>query len=153
MASLGINSKLYYNSATFGTPTWVELSNVRELNADSSWDEGDASTRASPVKMFEPTQLNLELSGQMQADGSVNYLLMQTKYYARTLVDVMCLDGASDDTGSEGYRFEGKIFGWTEDQGPGVVNYRAFTIKPCASANPPKSVVVTAGAPVYTSIT
>ena len=152
MATLGINSKLFYNSGNFATPTWLPLNNVRELTVTSTWDEGDASTRASPVKMAEPTQLNLEIGGQMQADASVGYLLLQTDYFTRALVDVMALDGGSTTNTVEGVRFEAKVFSWTEDQGPGNVNYRQFSVKPCASANPPKSVIVSSGAPVFTSI-
>jgi hypothetical protein len=32
------------------------------------------------------------------------------------------------------------------------VNFRDFMLKPCVSANPPKSVIVSTGAPVFTSI-
>jgi hypothetical protein len=129
--TLGINSKLYYNSGTFGSPTWVEMSNVSDCKVDSNWDDADGSTRASPVKMSEPTQLNLGVGGKMLPDQSVGYLLMQTRYYARTLIDIMALDGGSATNTAEGVRFEAKITTWAEDQGLGNVNFRDFMLKPC----------------------
>lgn len=152
MATLGINSKLFYNTATFGTPTWVEITIVRDLNVESAWNMGDASTRVSPVIQEEPTQLKLGISCKILSDGSVIYLLLSTRHYARTMIDIMCLDGSSATNGVEGVRYEAKIGSWTQDQGAGNVNYRDVTFAPCASANPPKSVAVSAGAPVFTTI-
>ena len=45
---LGINGKLYQNTGAYGSPTWVEITNVRDLTLNMDAAEADATTPGSP---------------------------------------------------------------------------------------------------------
>lgn len=152
---LGINDKLYRNTGNFGTPTWVELDGVSDVKVNSSWDTADGSTRRGRVKMMEATQQNLTLDAKLLVDGGTDYVALAAAYWARSTIDVMCLDGGNTTNGSEGVRFESLITKFDEDQGLGSINFRDVTFTPrvpSVSTNVPKSVLVTAGNAVFTTI-
>ena len=41
----GIKCKLYYNTGTFGSPTWTEISSVEGVVPNAEWDSGDVMLR------------------------------------------------------------------------------------------------------------
>ena len=150
---LGIDGVFYRNTATFGTPTWDAVPGISDCVVNSDWDSGDGSTRVSPVKMSEPTQLDLNVSFKHIADGGADYLALAAAFYGRDDIDVMVLDGASTVNGVEGVRFVGKLHKWTQSQGLGDVLFRDSVIKPSIQAtNKPQTVAVASGAPVFTTI-
>lgn len=155
-AGLGIDCAFYYNTGTFGSPTWVELTNVSDITVGGSWESGDGSTRASRVKKEGRTQLPLQISGRMLADKSTGYVAFRTAYYAAGstgVIDVMCLDSPSDSNGADGFRFEAEVHDWSRVEGLGDVVFRDFTLKPTIfGSNAIQSVVVSSGAPVFTTL-
>lgn len=154
--SLGITCVLYYNTGTFGSPTWVAVTNVSDVTVSGSWNSGDGSTRASRVMKEGRTQLPLQISGKMRADKSTPYVAFRTAYLASgtsAIIDIMALDGPNDTNGSDGVRFEGEVHDWSRSEGLGDVVFRDFTVKPTIfSSNAVQSVVVASGAPVFTTI-
>ncbi len=154
--TVGIDCSLYYNTATFGTPTWVELTNVSNVKIDAAWQSGNGSTRATRVIKEGRTQLPLQITGSMLADKSTGYVAMRTFYYASgtaAVMDVMCLDGSSSTNDSDGVRFEAEVHDFSRDEGDGNVVYRNFTLKPTVfGTNVIQSVLVTTGAPVFSTL-
>ena len=65
----------------------------------------------------------------------------------------MILNGSNTTNGSRGWRYEGQVTSGTEDQGTQAVIMPDLEIKPTVTNNVPASVVVSAGAPVFTSLT
>lgn len=149
---IGIGCKLYYNSGTFGSPTWVLLTGIESCKIGVNWNTAEGVTRASPVVAEEPTTLKLPVTGKILVDHSADYLVLAAAAFAKTLLDIMALDGGSTTNGSEGIRYEGKINQWEEDQGPNNILYRDFAISPCLTSNARQTVTVTSGAPVFSSI-
>jgi len=155
-AGIAIDCALYYNTGTFGSPTWVEITSVQNVQVGASWEAGDGSTRATRVKKEGRTQLPLQLSFNILADGGTPYVALRTAWLAAgttALVDFMCLNGASDVNGSDGVRFEGEIHDFSRNEDIGGVVYRDVVTKPSVfSTNAVQSVLVTSGAPVFTTI-
>lgn len=155
-AGLGIDCALYYNTGTFGSPTWVELTNVSDVSVGGSWQSGDGSTRATRVVKEGRTRLPLQVSGKMLADKSTGYVAMRTAYLAAgtsAIIDVMCLDAPNDSNGADGVRFEAEVHDFSRDESLDNVVYRDFVLKPTIfGTNAIQSVVVTTGAPVFTTI-
>lgn len=153
---LGIDCVLYYNSGTFGSPTWVELSNVLDVQVGGAWNSGDGSSRATRVIKEGRTRLPLQISGRMLADKSTGYVAMRTAYYASgtsAIIDVMVLDGPSDSNGADGFRFEAEVHDFSRDEGADNVVYRDFVLKPSIfGSNAVQSVVVASGSPVFTTL-
>ena len=150
----GYTAKLYRNSATYGTPTWVEIDNVRDVNFPHAYEKLEATTRASGgVKEYEPGELELSFSFKIRSDeADTDFTSLETAYLARSLIDLMILDGDKATNGSRGYRYEAKVFSMGEDQAIGNILFRDVEVGPCISANAKATVVVASGAPVFTTI-
>lgn len=149
----GIDCKFYRNSGTYGSPTWTEVNDILDLDADPTWGEGDASSRGSPVVMTEPTMLGMTITGKIRVSlADADFVALDDAHIARTALDLMVLNGNSTTNGVRGWRMDFKIFGWKETQAANGVLYRDFTMKPCLSDNPPKRAVVASGSPVFTTI-
>jgi hypothetical protein len=150
---LGIDCKAYLNTGVYATPVWEEVDCISDWSLTPGWAEGDASSRASPVQLTAKTQMTLEIGGKIQAslDG-VSYLALNQAALSRTPLDMMILNGPKTQTGVTGFRADWHVFGGGQDQGLGAVLYDSVTLKPAASANIPKYVTVTAGAPVFSAL-
>lgn len=156
MPRLGILSKFYVNLGTWDVPVFTELPLISDCNVNGNWDEGDASARLSRVKSSEPTQLTLEITGKLRVKGAISnaaFLAMQAGYYNDTPVDVLVLNGPITEVGADGYRFEAKVFNWSEDQSLGAVLYKDFSIKPCIPTEethvPTLARIIVSGTPTY----
>jgi len=147
---IGILSHLYANSGTYGSPSWLDIDLVSDLAVNPTYNEGESTARRTLVQTFEPTTLALELPGKIRVDRTDEaFLLLEQAFHNRLVLDLMALNGASDQNLSSGYRFDGRIFGFSEDQAMGNVLFKEFTIKPCASTNLPKFVAVVGGTPTF----
>ncbi len=66
---LGIDAKLYYNTGTYETPTWVELTNVRDVTLSLERSEADVTTRANAGwRATAPTLKEATIEFEMQWD-------------------------------------------------------------------------------------
>lgn len=147
---IGILSVLYVNDGTYAAPTWIEIDLVSDLAVNPTWNEGESTARRTAVQTFEETTLALELPGKIRVDRSdAGFLVFEQAFHNRGVLDIMALNGAKDQNLSSGYRFDGKLFGFSEDQAMGNVLFKDFTIKPCASVNIPKFVAVVGGVPTF----
>lgn len=150
---LGVFSKFYVNTGTYGSPTWLEVDLISNLTINAAFDKGESSARRARVKTNEPTMLDLNLTGQVRVDNTDNgYNEIRDAFLAADTVDVLVLNGANTRNGSLGFRFDAKVFSLGEDQSLGSVLFNDIEIGPCASDNDPKSVEVTAGVPVFSDI-
>ena len=128
---LGVKSKLYVNTGTYDAPTWAEVNLISDLNVNGSWEEDDSSTRAARVKTAEQTLISLELTGKIRKEIlNTPFLIMRAAFNNASTLDFLILDGSISITGSEGYRFVGSIFNWSEDQSLGKVIFKDFSVKP-----------------------
>jgi len=157
MPRLGVLSKFYVNSGTETTPIWEELPVISDCNVGGDWDEGEASARLSRAKASEPTMMGVEVTGKVRVKGSEAYLayqLMREAWYKDKILSVLVLNGAFNEEGAEGFRFQAKVFGWSEDQSLGVVLYKDFSVKPCIPdfpVNAPKVAKVSLGVLTYSA--
>jgi hypothetical protein len=158
MPRLGILSVFYVNIQTVTNPIWQAIPLVSDMTVNGDWDEGDASARQSRVKVFEPTQMDVGLSGKLRVKDGRNfqgYINLYQAWYTDNFVDVLVLNGPNNEDNAEGFRFQAKVFAWSEDQSLGTVLFKDFTIKPCIPdlpANYPKVARVVNGVLTYRDI-
>lgn len=153
----GFKGKLYFNSGSYGSPTWNEVANVREVKLGAEMGEQEATTRAAGgIELAEPILHKLSVTGKIRNDTSdaTGFVALRTAYLTRAILDIMVLDGPRTTNDSYGFRFDAKCFAMGEDQAIENILYAEFTLKPCISTagNAACSVVVSAGAPVFTSL-
>lgn len=154
MTKLGIISELRLNAGSYETPDWdTEADLIGDCAVNGNWNEGESTVRRTPVATAEPTTLALEITGSIRVDPTdPAYQMVRDAFLTKGVLDILALDGAIDDNTTEGYRFDGKVFDWSEDQGRGNVLFRTFNIKPCASDNIPQYVQVIGGVLAFTPI-
>jgi hypothetical protein len=131
---LGLKSKLYYNSASYGSPTWVEVSIIADGTLNFAWDEGNADDRSDPAHRMVKTQFALEFTGNMKKKPTnTAYEYLMDLALSRGVGDFLVLDAAKEVVGARGFRFDGQLFTANEDQSMGNVIYNALSIKPTDS--------------------
>jgi hypothetical protein len=154
MPKINIHCKVYLNIATKSAPSWSHVSLISDAMLNIDWDEGDASTRQSLIDLSEPTSGKIEVSGKIRVDrGDSNYAAIANAFASKGALDLLVLDGAHDEDGSEGVRGEFKVFSFKRDEARKGVTFRDFSFKPCVpvqDSTPPQVAVVSGGAPVLT---
>ena len=151
----GFDGTVYFNSGTYGAPTWNLVSAIRDASVDATMSEVDASTRqGGGLTQSEPIMLSLGLTGKIRTDeaDTTGYLAMESAFLGRTSLDILILDNPNTLSGARGYRFDAKCFKLGEDQALDNLLFREFELKPCVSLNAVKKAVVTAGSPVFTTL-
>jgi len=153
MSTKGYQCATYVRtSGSHGTPTWTEVLLINDMAVDDPKEKLEADSRsANGMRKYEPGRTDLTVTGQIRKDASdTAYAAIASAFAGRTELDVMILDGKKDANGSIGYRLGMKVFKFSEDQAAGKVLYKDFEMAPCPSDNPWQTVLVTAGAPVFT---
>jgi hypothetical protein len=142
-----ILAKVYRNSASGGTkyasPTWTAIDMVRDASIAKPWDLVEASVRASRVKMYHPTQMDIPVSLTVRCDNAdTGYLALAGAADEGTTLDILIVDGAVTVEGSRGARAHFHVSDTGQDQSIGAVLYKTFELKPGFGADDN-------GAPVY----
>lgn len=153
---LGINSAFYYRSAgNFSAPTWTEITAMRDVARNDSWDTVEAPDRSSTVKSMAKTLRDIGVTASMKKklnDSTVNAVITAMESDTSN-IDIMVLDGSNATNGARGVRYEAIVTQANEDQGIQNALYLDLAFAPDAfSDNRYQSVMVTAGSPVFTNI-
>ncbi len=153
----GFKGKIYFNGATYGSPTWNEVAQVRDVKVGAEMGEQDATTRVGGgIEQAEPVLAKLSVGGLIRNDSTdtTGFLALRTAFLSRAILDIMYLDGSKSVDGSFGYRYDAKCFTFGEDQAIDKLVYNEFMLKPCISiaGNAAYSVVVSSSAPVFTTL-
>jgi len=119
MASvLGLDGKLYYNTASFGTPTWTEITNVKDLDLPMEKSEADVTTRNNGgFRAVRGALKSATLSFGMVYDPTDTiWEAIRDAFMNNTTVEFAVADGAIATVGTEYFRAETEImkFGRSE---------------------------------------
>lgn len=138
----GIDCKVYYNSGTYGSPTWVEWSCVRDTTFALTLEEVDATCRGgNGFRQSAISLKSIEVSGNAVKDkDDASFVAIETAARSETVLDVLVLDGVRTSADSDGWRMDVQIYGWTENQPYEDIVTIDFTMKPARSANSPTAV-------------
>lgn len=149
-----IGAGAYRNTGTYGSPTWTEMTLVRDAVNNMPWDFGDASVRATRAKLYGKTQVDLAAQLTMRADDAdTAYVAMFAAAMSPTsVVDLLILDGDIATEGAMGCRAE-FLVSFQQNQSIGEIVYTVFDLKPTYTSNGvPKSVIMgAASSPSFTS--
>lgn len=112
---VGLDGILYYDTATYASPTWAILPNVKDLQIPGDVGSAEGSSRAARWKSFERTLRELGLSfGYIKKVGDTLYALLQTNFFTDVNMDVAIADGPIATTGTKYIRIQLGIFKWEQ---------------------------------------
>ncbi len=135
---IGNSARIYRNTGTFASPTWVEW-DVIDATIAISHNSVDATSRGSGgVKMSAPTLMSIEVSGTVFKDKqSAVFLDMETANAAKATVGVAVMDGSISDSSSDGWQMDAFFDSWSEGQPIDGLNVIDWTLIPARSADKP----------------
>ncbi|MBN9521082.1 hypothetical protein J0H58_21615 [bacterium] len=130
-AKTGIDGVVLRNTGTYGSPTLVEITLVRDVNFGLPWDFGDASSRATPIKLYEAVQGDLAISVVVRADDvdAGFQALFDAAMQKGAKLDLLVLDGPVTEEGAAGVRAHFKPSLTGQAQAIGDVQYCTFDLK------------------------
>lgn len=152
--SLGRNAKFYLNTGSDVSPTWGEVPQFSDLTRGAAWDTTEANSRESAGKMSVKTLVDLSVNGKLKfvRGDSAIATIMDALFSPDAIIDIMVLNGPSNQAGNYGSRFQCQVTDGGEDQGLGNAIYEDLKFMPTPSTLPPYSVKVVGSAPVMTAI-
>lgn len=105
-AYTGHDLKLYYNSATHASPTWVEISQTEDVDVDQlEWDSAELARRASRIMLELPTLLRVGITFKLwHKIAATVYDVLRAAFFARTVMEFYVANGAAATAGTEGLR-------------------------------------------------
>lgn len=121
----GGDCKLYYNSASYASPTLVEVTKAVDVDFTIDKGYGDASSRSSGWKKNVATLKDLTINfGYRYRQGATDTVFdaLRAAGLADTPIELFVLDGVSSAAGNEGIRaYVDLAFGRTEALEDGVL--------------------------------
>ncbi len=133
----GVECRIYLNTGSYGTPTWAEFVCLKDTTISLDFGEVDATCRGGGgYKQSAVTLTSLEVSGSaIKEKADTTFVAMESAAVGKTVVDLLVMDGVRTSADSDGWRFDGQIFSWTENQPLEDIVTVDFTIKPARSVN------------------
>ena len=138
---LGKDAKLYFCAAgTGGTPTWTELTNVKNVTVNLQKGEADVTTRGNngwraTIGTLKDASVEWEMVWDTEDAG---FTAIQEAYFDGTPVEVAVMDGVITESGSEGLRATMDVISFTRSEPLEEAITVSVTLKPTYSANPPE---------------
>jgi hypothetical protein len=159
---LGVDAKLYFSTAWdsdaetgYDAPTFQEQPRISDLTSDNDWNSAPAGDRGQGMDVTVKTTAKVAITGKIRVDDNdPGYNALCDAYLNRDeSMDVMVLNGPSDSNGARGFRGLFACHKLAEPQTMGDALYRDFSLMPLPvdAATPFQSVLVTDGAPVFTT--
>jgi TP901-1 family phage major tail protein len=141
---LGLDAKLYRNTATYATPTWDEITNVRDVTLNLEAGEADVSTRGTggwraTVATLKDASIEFEM---VWDSADADFAAIRDAFLNRTAIDMAVMDGDITATGSQGLRAECAVTNFSRNEPLEEAVTVSVTIKPTFSVNPPVWMVV-----------
>jgi hypothetical protein len=136
----GFDAKLYYCAAGIGgTPTWTELSGVKNVTLNLQGKEVDVTTRANGG--FTATDIALmdaSIEFELPMDpADAGYQASETAFFGRSLLGLAVMSGNVVTPGSRGLWADCKITQFNREESLEDAQVVKVTAKPTHSANAP----------------
>ena len=114
----GSDGKLYRNTGTHASATWVEIDEAQDVSIPWAVDKAETSDRGSRFKKYEHGMIETGINfGFNYRSGNANFTaLLALATPPVSAVQFAAMDGAIATSGSQGVRFFGKAFGANMEQ-------------------------------------
>lgn len=106
--TLGLACKAYYNTATYGSPSWSEWSCFRDVQLNFAKGKADFKSRGTGGWAANRGAIkDVDVTAEAVYDSSdAGIQKLQDGFDNGTKIDCLFLDGAVNATGSKGWRIQ-----------------------------------------------
>jgi hypothetical protein len=141
---LGMDAKVYRNDGTWAVPTWVEITNVRDVTLNLESGEADVTTRAnSGWRATAATLKEASVEFEMVWDtADAGFTAIKDAFFNGTNIDLAVMDGDITQMGTQGLRAEFSITSFSRSEPLEEAITVSVTAKPAYSENAPEWMVV-----------
>jgi len=135
-----MDAKLYRNTGTYAAPTWVEVSNVKDVTLNLEKGEADVTTRANAGwRATVGTLKDASIEFQMVWDTvDAGFDAIRQAFFNNTPLEFAVMDGDITDPDSEGLRATFDIFNFTRNEALEEAILVDVSIKPTYADNAPE---------------
>jgi len=142
---LGMEAKLYRNSGSYSTPTWVEMPNVKDLTLNLEAGEADVTTRGNngwraTVATLKDGSIEFEMVWDTADAG---FTAIQQAYFGNTPIEFAVMDGGITASGSQGLRATFSITKFSRSEPLEEAVTVSVTAKPTYAEHAPEWMTVT----------
>jgi len=135
----GREAKLYRNTTTWDSPTWSEITCVKDVTFNAPDGEIAAPSRASVFQLtllsLTDASINLEL---VHAPSDDNFSALRSAKTGRTSVELAIMDGDIETVGSHGLRANFVVTEFARNEPVEDELTYTVTLKPTPSDNAPE---------------
>lgn len=137
---LGMDAKLYRNSGSYASPTWEEVTNIKDVTLNLEKGEADVTTRANNGwRATVGTLKDASIEFQMVWDTlDAGFDAIRQAFFANTAIEFAVMDGAITDPDAEGLRATFDVFNFTRNEALEEAIMVDVTIKPTYAENAPE---------------
>jgi TP901-1 family phage major tail protein len=141
---LGLDAKLYRNTGTPGAPTWVELTNVKDLTLNLDASEADVTTRGNAgwratLAALKDASIEFEMVWDT-ADAA--FTAIKDAFFGSTSVEFAVMDGDITIAGAQGLRAEMSITNFSRSEPLEEAISVSVTAKPTYATTAPSRMTV-----------
>lgn len=140
----GLDGKLYRNSATFGSPTWVLIPSVKDVTRNGETNEGDGKSRISNFmkRVRGLKKVSLDFDIVKDSVDAANWTAIRAAWLARATVEFAFATGLIATAGTVYVRFAAIVTKFSENQPLEDAVTASVSIKLAYSANEPSVTTV-----------
>lgn len=115
---LGLDAKLYRNTASHGGPVWNEVPNVKDLTLTLEKGEADVTTRQNNGwRATVGTLKDASIEFDMVWDtADADFTAIKNAFFNNTTIEFAVMDGYMDDAESQGLRATFSILKFTREE-------------------------------------
>jgi hypothetical protein len=136
---IGLDCKFYRNTGNYASPTWDEITIVRDLNLTLEKSEANLSSRASTWAKKRGALKDATIEGELIYDGAdTDYNTLRSAFVNSTILEFAMADGAINTTNTQYFRAHMEVmsFGQNQPLEDGVVVPISFMPAPNANSEP-----------------
>jgi hypothetical protein len=144
---LGLDAKLFRNTGSYASPTWVEVKNVKDLTLTLQAGEADVTTRGNngwraTVATLKDGTVDFEMVWDA---GDADFVAFRDAFLDNEPIELAVMDGpitGTGSSGSQGLRASFAVTGFSRNEPLEEAITVPVSIKPTYSENPPEWMTV-----------
>ena len=136
---LGLDAKIYRNTGSYASPSWSEVSNVRDVTLNLEKGEADVTTRAANGwRATKGTLKEMSIEFEMLwLTGDAGFEAVKDAFLNNTTIEFLALDGSISTSGNQGPRAEMDVISFSRNEPLEEGITVSVSLKTTQSDNPP----------------